>query len=317
MSIRVGTSGWHYPGGRGTWNGIFYPSPRPRGFDELAWYAEHFDTVEINSTFYRQPEAAHCRRWLERTPPGFTFSAKLFQKFTHPDMYVEQHSTDWDVTRGDIDQYRAGIDPIASAGRLAALLVQFPPSFQAGPDTRGYLEWLLERLADYRLAVELRHRSWSDTPEETNRLLDAHGAAWVLIDEPKFRSSIRQELHRPTSELIERLSPARPGRAPLCYMRLHGRNAAQWWSHEQAEDRYDYLYTPTELAPFAQAAREARSEGRAVVMYLNNHFSAKAAANAAILRHQLGDEPPGVYPRAMVDRYPDLAGIVRTDGLPL
>jgi uncharacterized protein YecE (DUF72 family) len=100
-------------------------------------------------------------------------------------------------------------------------------------------------------------------------------------------------------------------------MRLHGRNAAQWWDHGEAEDRYDYLYSPVELAPFAEAAREGSAEGKKVVLYLNNHFSAKAVANASVLRHQLDQDVPGEYPREMVDRYPDLAGIVTTGGLPI
>ena len=100
-------------------------------------------------------------------------------------------------------------------------------------------------------------------------------------------------------------------------MRLHGRNAATWWTHDETEDRYDYLYQPQELRPFADAARKASESGRRVVMYLNNHFSAKAVANAAVLKHQLGDLIPGDYPREMLDRYPDLSGIVATSGLPL
>lgn len=318
MSVLVGTSGWSYPSGRGTWNGVFYPSPRPKGFDELAWYAEHFDTVEVNSTFYRQPDPVRCARWVARTPASFTFSVKLYQKFTHPDMYIEKHGDEaWDVTRGDLDEFRTGIEPLAAAGRMVALLVQFPASFQAADETRDYLDWLLRALAGYQLAVELRHRTWSDEADATRQVLDAHRAAWVLIDEPKFRTSIRQDLRRPTTSLVERLLPGHPPHAPLCYIRLHGRNAARWWTHDRSEDRYDYFYSPPELAPFAEAAREAESEGRPVVLYLNNHFSAKAAANAAILRHQLGDDVPGVYPREMIDRYPDLAGIVRSDGLPL
>ncbi len=103
----------------------------------------------------------------------------------------------------------------------------------------------------------------------------------------------------------------------LCYVRLHGRNAKQWWEHEHSDDRYDYLYRPTELAPFAEAAKAASTAGRRVLMYMNNHFSAKAVANAAVLRHQLGELVPGDYPREMVSRYPDLAGIVTTTGLPL
>jgi uncharacterized protein YecE (DUF72 family) len=103
----------------------------------------------------------------------------------------------------------------------------------------------------------------------------------------------------------------------LFYVRLHGRNAATWWTHEHADDRYDYLYRAEELQPFADAAKHAASAGRRVVMYLNNHFSAKAAANAAVLRHQLGDLVPGDYPREMLTRYPELSGIVATSGLPL
>ncbi|ODS59141.1 MAG: hypothetical protein ABS36_03115 [Acidobacteria bacterium SCN 69-37] len=319
MSIHVGTSGWHYPGGRGTWNGVFYPARRPRGFDELTYYAAHFDSVEVNTTFYRQPDPAHAAAWLQRTPPAFTFAVKLYQKFTHPAMYVEKHGTaEWDVTRGDLDVFRLGIAPLANAGRLLALLLQFPPSFRAETVTRDYLAWLLDALREYPLAVELRHRSWSDDEAATRAVLDHHRAAWVLIDEPKFHGSIRQDLHGPTTRLVDALLPAhaRPA-SSICYIRLHGRNAAQWWSHAQAEDRYDYLYAATELAPFAEAAREAEADGRKVAMYLNNHFSSKAVANAAILRHQLAQDVPGEYPREMVDRYPELAGIVSTAGLPL
>ena len=88
--LRIGTSGWSYPSGRGTWNGIFYPKQRPKRFDELAYYAEHFNTVEVNSTFYGQPRANVSRSWAVRTPPGFEFSLKLYQKFTHPRMYEQR-----------------------------------------------------------------------------------------------------------------------------------------------------------------------------------------------------------------------------------
>ena len=94
---------------------------------------------------------------------------------------------------GDLDQFRHGIDPIAEAGRLAAILLQFPPSFHAAPETRAYLEWLLRALAGYPLAVELRHRSWSDDAADTRARLTAHDAAWALIDEPKFKDSVVQE----------------------------------------------------------------------------------------------------------------------------
>ena len=302
--VLIGTSGWHYPSGRGTWNGVFYPARRPRGFDELAYYAERFDTVEVNATFYRMPEPGVSESWLRRTPASFQFSVKLFQKFTHPDMYLARAGvTGWDLSLADVDLFRRGIGPIADAGRLAAVLVQFPPSFHRIAETEDYLQWLLAHLDGHPLAVELRHHSWSDAGDRTWALLDGAGASWVLIDEPKFRSSVRQ---------------AMTGHAgPLTYVRLHGRNAAQWWNHDAAEDRYDYLYSREELEPFAEVARERAAGGSRVLMYLNNHFSAKAVANAAVLRNQLDQLVPGDYPADMVSRYPDLAGIVRTSGLPL
>ena len=104
-NLRIGTSGWNYPTGRGTWNGIFYPPARgrrrgPGGFDELAFHAEHFDTVEVNSTFYGQPRADVSRRWSARTPPGFEFSIKLHQTFTHLKMLETP-------THADVDEFRA------------------------------------------------------------------------------------------------------------------------------------------------------------------------------------------------------------------
>jgi uncharacterized protein YecE (DUF72 family) len=298
--IRVGTSGWSYPSGAGTWNGVFYPAPRPRGFDELAYYAEHFDTVEVNSSFYRMPEPGMTSRWAQRTPASFLFAIKLYQKFTHPDMYLARaDAADWDLSRSDVDLFRAGVAPLADAGRLAAVLAQFPPSFHADPDTRAYLAWLLRGLHGYSVAVELRHRSWSDDAADTRALLQEYGAAWTLIDEPKFRSSIHQ---------IDRLTLAGP--APIAYIRLHGRNAAAWWEHATADDRYNYLYSRDELHPFAEAASEAAATGKRVLVYFNNHFSAKAVANAAVLKSDLGQILPGNYTREMIETYPELEAIV-------
>jgi uncharacterized protein YecE (DUF72 family) len=306
--IRVGTSGWNYPAGRGTWNGIFYPARRGRGFDELAYYAEHFDSVEVNSTFYRMPEPAMAAAWVRRTPPSFEFSVKLYQKFTHPDMYLARGgASDWDVTVDDLDLFRRGIDPLAAAARLGVVLIQFPASVHAGPETRDYIGWLARALGDYTLGVELRHQSWSDEAPATAALLDEARAAWVYIDEPKFHGSIRQDLE----------GIASTGAAPHVYVRMHGRKAETWWTHDQSADRYDYLYSADELRPLAAATAKASAGGRRVRVHFNNHFSAKSVADAALLKHQLGDLVAGDYPREMVDRYPELAGVVRTAGLPI
>ena len=302
--IRVGTSGWSYPSGKGTWNGIFYPRQpprRPRGtpkFDELAFYAEHFDTVEVNSSFYRVPAVAAVKKWAGRTPRDFEFSLKLYQKFTHPDMFARATGGDPAKLGGrDVDEFRAAIDPLADAGKLGALLAQFPASFKNEPESRGYLEWLLKAFRDYPVAVELRHRSWSEDPGELASTLSAYDAALAQIDEPKFKTSIRQTLL--------------PNVKSFYYLRLHGRNAAQWWKHDSSEDRYNYFYSADELQPFAAAAEAASREVKKAYLYANNHFSAKSVANAAILKTQLGQQLDGEYPAAFVEEYPDLKGLVK------
>ena len=139
---------------RGTASSIRRRRGRPKGFDELAFYAEHFDTVEVNSTFYGQPRAEVCRGWAERTPGDFEFSVKLYQKFTHPRMFKRAVASERCRTevRGeladaldalarpndaDLDEFRRGIDPLASTGKLGALLAQFPASFKDTPAVAG------------------------------------------------------------------------------------------------------------------------------------------------------------------------------------
>jgi len=317
--LRIGTSGWNYPAGRGTWNGVFYPPARkrPKGFDELAFYASHFDTVEVNSTFYGQPKASVCRTWADRTPSGFEFSVKLYQKFTHPRMYEQRVAGslpelsalgDSDARRealeglvkpsqADLDEFRRGIEPLATAGKLGALLAQFPPSFKETPASCDYLAQLLTALTGYHVAVELRHKSWSDGIGETLALLNEFKAAWVQIDEPKFKLSIRQNYL--------------PNVQGFYYMRLHGRNAEQWWRHAKSEDRYDYLYSADELREFSDTADAARRLVRKLYLYTNNHFSAKSVANAAMIKQQLGEPIEGEYPAEFLERYPQLAGVVK------
>jgi uncharacterized protein YecE (DUF72 family) len=306
--VRVGTSGWSYPSGRGSWNGVFYPPRGHQGFragDELSFYAEHFDTVEVNVTFYRPPVAATTARWVKQTPRGFDFSVKLHQKFTHP-MAVGREAPAARKTPGpralpqptpsDVDEFRAGLDPMATSGKLGAVLVQFPAGFHADDESAAYLGRLLRTFREYPLAVELRHRSWSDAQAGTLDLLDGFHAAWVQIDEPKFQTSIRQDLA--------------PNVDRVYYLRLHGRNAAQWWAPEAPEERYNYLYSPEELRPFAAVAETVGPEVRKAYLYLNNHFAAKSVVNATVLKHQLGQPVSGDYRREMIDTYPVLRSIV-------
>jgi uncharacterized protein YecE (DUF72 family) len=224
----------------------------------------------------------------------FEFAVKLYQKFTHPNLSRDQTAID----RADVDAFKEGIEPLAAAERLGPLLVQFPASFKDSPEAREYLEWLLETFKEYSLAVELRHKSWSDHQDPISQLLQTDGAAWTQIDEPKFRLSIRQTL--------------RPNVKGFYYMRLHGRNAEQWWKHEHSEDRYNYLYTEAELAPIADAVSTARALVRKQYVYLNNHFAAQAVADAAVLRHMLDEPVEAPMPPELVSRYPMLEGKVTT-----
>ena len=315
MALLIGTSGWSYPTGSGRWNGLFYPATRSkrdgtRNFDELRFYAEHFDTVEVNSTFYGQPRAEVSRTWVERTRPGFDFSVKLYQKFTHPAMFKDaalkrapgSEGALLDllaqVTQSDIDEFRSGIDPLVDAGRFGALLAQFPPSFKNAAVTRDYLAHLLRAFADYPVAVELRHRSWSDSLSDTLEMLNAFGAALVQIDEPKFRFSIRQNYL--------------PNVKSFYYMRLHGRNAAAWWRHEKSEDRYNYVYSAEELREFSEIATAANELVKKSYLYTNNHFSSKSVVNAVMLKAQVGQPIDGEYPLELVERYPEIANLVVT-----
>ena len=292
--VRIGTSGWNYPsGGYGPWTGVFYPLKqgqaipgKKRKFDELEYYAERFNTVEINNTFYRPPAAKTSQSWATRTPEGFEFSLKLFQQFTHKR----------DVTQTDVDDFKRGLEPLAEAGKLGALLCQFPASFKRDDESVAYLTWLLKTFVDYRLAVELRHRSWSDRFGQTIALLNEHDAAFVHIDEPKFRTSIRQ------NQL--------PNISTFYYLRAHGRNAKKWWHHEHKDERYDYLYSAAEMAEFSETLKAVRQIVPKTYAYMNNHADAKSVANAVELKHFLDEPIEGTYPDEFIARYPDVKAIV-------
>src|SRR4029453_4984745 len=193
----------------------------------------------------------------------------------------------------DIGKFKSGLDPIATAGKLGALLAQFPASFRDSPHNRAYLGCLLQTFREYPGAVELRHKTWSDQIGATLELLGTYQAAWVQIDEPKFQLSIRQNFL--------------PNVKVFYYMRLHGRNAAQWWTHDKSEDPYNYLYSVDELRPFAETATAADAIARKAYMYLNNHFSAKSVVNAAVLKSLVDQPVPGMYSPEIVERYPELA----------
>jgi len=256
----IGTSGWSYPKGEGTWTGYFYPKGK---VNELEYYSQFFNTVEINSTFYRPPDPGYVYNWVRRVPEDFLFTVKLWQKFTHPKMYKEATGEEAVIARQDVDLFNRGIDPLVRYGKLGALLAQFPPSFKNEGYGPKILNGIIRTFGQYRLAVELRHRSWSDD-ENTARLLRENNVAWVKIDEPKFKSSVAEEV---------------PVTSDMAYFRFHGRNAEMWWKGD-SETRYKYLYSPEEIEELTDKVRSAAEQTRLLFTFFNNHWRAYAPRNA-------------------------------------
>jgi uncharacterized protein YecE (DUF72 family) len=266
--IYIGTSGWSYPKGEGTWNGFFYPGGK---INELEYYAQYFNTVEVNSSFYRPPDIGIVYNWAKRVPAGFLFTVKLWQKFTHPKMFKEATGKDANIEQADVDLFKKCLEPLAKADKLGALLAQFPPSFKNGDYGRQIIGAVAKAFSPYRLAVELRDRSWSDDPN-TETLLRAHNIAWVQIDEPRFSNSVAAEV---------------PVTADMAYFRFHGRNAANWW-HGDTESRYQYLYNEAEITELARRINKAGEKAKLTFAFFNNHWQAYAPRNANDLKQALG-----------------------------
>jgi uncharacterized protein YecE (DUF72 family) len=291
VKIYIGTSGWSYPKGQGAWDNLFYPA-KLADKDKLAFYATYFSTVEINSSFYRPPNQYAARAWATRVPSGFRFTAKLWQKFTHPKMFEQATGQDWRVQDDDFLTFKQGISPLAEADKLGPLLAQFPTSFRPDAPRLEYLEDLIRRLRGegFALAVELRHREWTES-EETRpirALMEQQHVAWVMIDEPRFKTSIR---HVPLT-------------SDTAYFRFHGRNYKNWWSHGESEDRYNYLYTPEEERHLADDVREVSERTTETYAFFNNHFGAKAVVNAVDLQRLLDQPVQQPLPDALQSLYP-------------
>ena len=266
--LYIGTSGWSYPRGEGTWTGYFYPNTR---IDELEYYSRYFNAVEINSSFYRPPSPDVVIRWVRKVPADFMFTAKLWQKFTHPRMFEAASGADAAISVQDIDLFRESIEPLARSGKLGAVLAQFPPSFVNDSQGQHRLMAVIRTFRQYRLAVELRHRSWSDDVN-TIRLLDENKVVWAHIDEPKFDFSISQDL---------------PVTGDFAYFRFHGRNAGMWWRGD-VETRYKYLYSGEEIRELSGKVRETSRRVGLAFTFFNNHWRGYAPRNALDIMKALG-----------------------------
>lgn len=282
--IRVGPAGWSYR----DWEGIVYPADKPRDFDPVAYLAEYFDTIEINSSFYGAPRPSAAKRWAERVKanPRFRFTAKLSQAFTHKRNASVQDERD----------FKDSIAPLIEAGRFGALLLQFPWSFRFDPKNRLYLLGLQSRFRQYPLVVEVRHESWKQ-PEVLEWLAELD-IGLANIDQPLFKRSIK-----PDAEVT----------APIGYVRLHGRNYKNWFSAKaDVRERYDYLYTVGELESWADRIKTVATKARDTYAVTNNHNIGKAVVNAlevtSILRGKAINAPP-----CLIDHYPELREFTAID----
>src|SRR5271168_360433 len=231
--LRIGPAGWAYK----DWNGVVYPSPRPKGFHEATYLAQFFDTIEINTSFYAPLRIEQAEQWIERVAanPRFLFTAKLWQRFTH----------DPAPSVTDEREVRLGFDVLMGEGKLGAVLVQFPFAFHRTSETVKHLEGLLRRFAQYPLVVEFRHASWK--APETFALLREHRAGFCNIDHPIIGRSLE-----PSAEVTSEIG----------YVRLHGRRYDTWFT--STKPRAEHAAAGTEIV-------SARRDAAANDFFPNNN----------------------------------------------
>ena len=265
--IRVGTCSWADESFSKAW----YPKG-VKGSERLSYYAERFDVVEANSTFYRLPDEELVARWARLLPDGFVMHVKAFGLMTrHPvklDVLPEDlHDAVEADERGRVDRpsrevrgevfrrFLAALEPLREAGRLGGILMQFPPYVVPKPRSYEYLEWAREQLAGYEMLVEFRHKAWFEDPAEPLAFLEQHGMTYVTVDAPP--------------DVIPLVVGRTSGTA---YVRFHGRNRATWFKRTgSTAERFDYLYSPTELREWAKTLRGLGGEAEVVYAMFNNN----------------------------------------------
>lgn len=274
--IRIGPAGWSYR----DWAGTVYPAPRPRGFDPLAYLARYFDTVEINSTFYRPAARGAADEWMRRVADraDFRFTAKLWGRFTH------ERETAFSVA--EVDAVHQAMGALLDGGRLGALLLQFPWSFKRTGESRRWLDDVTRAFRRYPLVLEVRHESWN--VHAFYGELAERGIGFVNIDQPQFGRSIK---------------PSATATAGVGYVRLHGRNYDDWFREGVGvEARYDYLYSADELDPWVERAKDVAASVIETFIITNNHFQGQAIVNAVMLQSMIAGEPVEAPP-AIVAAY--------------
>ena len=297
--IRIGTCSWADEALSKHW----YPKGLPAG-ERLAHYAQHFDTVEVDSTYYRLPAEDMVRRWAERTPDDFVMHVKAFGLMTRhpvklealpPDLRDDAPTDDKGRVERPSREFRAevfrrfldALEPLRAEGKLGGILFQFPSYVVYKDRSLDYLRWAREQLGDDEMLVEFRHVSWLDDEHraETLRFLEELGAAHVIVDAPRIEGA---------KNLVPTVLALTSATA---YVRFHGRNAETWNKRGgSAAERFDYLYSEEELQEWVGPLRELAEQAEQAYAFFNNNATspdgrggrmAQAAANAKELQRLL------------------------------
>jgi len=259
--ISIGTSGYSYD----DWHGFFYPETLNQR-DRLNFYAQHFRTVEVNSTFYRQPAPSMFYHLARKTPDDFCFVVKAYRGLTHARE---------EATPEAFEQFLEALAPLHQAAKFGCLLAQFPWSFQPTEENRKFLEYVRGNLGDLPTVVEFRHADW--VTDDTLAWLRQLNLGFCCVDEPPLRGL---------------MPPVVAATAEVGYVRFHGRNAAKWWKHDEAWERYDYLYNESELAEWAPRIQSLAASTHTTYVFFNNHYQGQAVKNAKQLAEQLSLDLP-------------------------
>jgi len=282
----IGPSGWSYP----DWEGVVYPARRPRGFRPLALIGGLFSTVEVNTSFYQIPAPQMTGRWPEQTPDDFRFAFKLTRSFTH--------EPSGGVNPDEVAAFVEGMRPVQQAGRLGPLLMQFPWSFRFTGENVERLRALAEWFADFDRVVEVRHASWA--ADEALAVLRSCGGV-CNIDQPRLRNCLG-----PSAHVFGRTA----------YVRLHGRNAANWFAEGlPTYERYNYLYSEEELREWVGRINAIAEQAENVYVFANNHYRGQGVVNALELRALLEGVRPQA-PEELLQAYPRLRRIAQPSRAP-
>lgn len=278
--LYIGPAGWSYQ----DWQGVVYPQKQERSFYALEYLMRFFNTIEINSTFYHIPRRAVVQKWVRtaKNHPGFLFTAKLWQKFTH--------DRQWD--NSDSTAFKNALFPMLDQQRLGALLVQFPWSFKYSESSMIYLKKLADRFSEFPLAVEFRHKNWN-RPQVLD-VFREHHIAFVNIDQPLLHACLGRTANLTSS---------------IGYIRFHGRNQQHWFNEKSGRNqRYNYLYDPSDLCDWQRSIKAIAAQSTQTFVVFNNHFRGQAVVNAFQIAALLNQEKSAV-PAHLIKAFPQLKEI--------